>query len=440
MRGAIRTRRQGGHAAMNRKNTARWLGLFAAGLIWALPAQANDDEASLRKELDELKSQIDSLKENRTQRLDQEIEGYLESNGEWSKAAQGDDANSRITITAGIFGLSQNSVGQESGLNRSVVNGQAQVGFDFNVAEGLSIVTTLFANTEGHFPSESPQGPTLAGSFDGIGVDSSVNVRPQGGVQILEAFIRYAIPAGNSTINMEMGLIDPRTRFLGTAFSDDYRTQFLHNEFSDPSAISWTSSAAGNNVLGLLFSYAFGENKNFVITVGGFNGPGEWFNDMQLYVEFHWKGEISGRPMNLKFLGVLDNFYTPNGSDDDDVNWGVSWDWMASDKIGVFFILSGNSEDTNTVELSGSIGMIYTGIGSRAADQVGIAFGYIGANTDVISVSEDAEWVVEAFYKYMAANGKFEITPSVQYISEPGGGEWVDDSLWLLSIRFYVPF
>ena len=425
---------------MNRKNTARWLGLFAAGLIWALPAQANDDEASLRKELDELKTQIDSLKENRTQRLDQEIEGYLESNGEWTKSAQGEDANSRITITAGIFALSQNIVGQESGLNASVVNGQAEIGFNFNVAEGLDIVTTLFANTQGHMPSSNPQGATLAGSFDGIGVDSSVNVRPQGGVQILEAFIRYAIPAGNATINMEMGLIDPRTRFLTSAFSDDYRTSFLHNEFVDPSAISWTSSAAGNNVLGLLFSYAFGENKNFILSAGGFNGPGEWFNDMQLYVQFHWKGEISGRAMNLKLLGVLDNFYTPNGSDDDDVNWGVEWDWMASDKIGVWVIISGNTENTNTVEFSWSVGMIYTGIGSRADDQFGIGVGSMKANTDVFSVPEDTEYVVEAFYKYMAAGGKFQISPSVQFISDPGGGTFDKSSIWLLSIRFYVPF
>ena len=425
---------------MNRKNTARWLGLFAAGLIWALPAQANDDEASLRKELDELKTQIDSLKENRTQRLDQEIEGYLESNGEWTKSAQGEDANSRITITAGIFALSQNIVGQESGLNASVVNGQAEIGFNFNVAEGLDIVTTLFANTQGHFPSENPQGATLAGSFDGIGVDSSVNVRPQGGVQILEAFIRYAIPAGNATINMEMGLIDPRTRFLTSAFSDDYRTSFLHNEFVDPSAISWTSSAAGNNVLGLLFSYAFGENKNFILSAGGFNGPGEWFNDMQLYVQFHWKGEISGRAMNLKLLGVLDNFYTPNGSDDDDVNWGVEWDWMASDKIGVWVIISGNTENTNTVEFSWSVGMIYTGVGSRADDQFGVGVGSMKANNDVISVPEDTEYVVEAFYKYMAAGGKFQISPSVQFISDPGGGTFDKSSIWLLSIRFSVPF
>jgi len=425
---------------MNRKNTARWLGLFAAGLIWAIPAQANDDDASLRKELDELKSQVETLKESRTQRLDEEIEGYLESNSDWTKSAQGDDANSRITITASIFALNQNTVGLESGYNRSVVNGQAELGFNFNVAEGLDLVIDLFANTQGHLPSEFATGPTLAAVFDGIGVDSSVNVRPQGGVQILEAFIRYAIPAGNSTIDMEMGLIDPRTRFLTSAFSDDYRTQFLHNEFVDPSAISWTSNAGGGNVLGLLFSFAFGQNKNMIISAGAFNAPGRWFDDMQIYIQFHWKGEVGGRPMNVKALYVRDNFYTPAGSDDDDNQWGFEWDWMVNDAIGVWVIISGNTQDTNDVEFSWSVGMVYTGIGSRKDDQVGIGVGYMGVNDDVFLAPEDGEYVVEAYYKYMAAGGKFQITPSLQFVTDPGAGRWDESSLFLLSIRFYVPF
>ena len=90
--------------------------------------------------------------------------------------------------------------------------------------------------------------------------------------------------------------------------------------------------------------------------------------------------------------------------------------------------------------MSASVGMIYTGVGSRKDDQFGVGFGYLKANTDVFVSPEDTEWVVEAFYKYAAANGKFQITPSVQYISDPAGGSFIDDSLWILSIRFYVPF
>ena len=50
------------------------------------------------------------------------------------------------------------------------------------------------------------------------------------------------------------------------------------------------------------------------------------------------------------------------------------------------------------------------------------------------------EWVVEAYYKWMAAGGKFQISPSVQFINEPGAGTFTKDSLWILSIRFFVPF
>ncbi|MHC4952650.1 MAG: carbohydrate porin [Planctomycetota bacterium] len=434
---------------MNRNKTALWLALCALGLLWASPVQANEDEASLRKELDELKAQVEAINAKRTQRIDDEIESYLESSDDW-KSAQGDDRLAKINITAGFLAVNSNSVGQDD--NSSTVSGSLDLGFNFQVTEGLDLVVDLYANTGGQISQTLAVAPTLASMFDGIGVDSSVGIRPQGGVQVMESYIRYAIPAGDYTVNMEMGMIDPRTRFLTSAFSDEYRTQFLHNEFVDPSAISWLSNQAGPNgattlpvPLGALFWMAFGENKNFLVKVAGFNAPGEWFDGMQLYFELHWKGEIKGRPMNIKFLYVRDNFYTgTNGlaprSDKDDNQWGFEWDYKATDKIGLWAIIAGNTEDTNDVELSASFGFVYMGVGDRADDQIGVAVGYLKANTTVTGdLPEDAEWLVEAYYKYMAAGGHFQLTPYVQYISDPAGGE-TEDSLFILGIRFYVPF
>ncbi|MHC4452810.1 MAG: hypothetical protein ACYS0E_22160 [Planctomycetota bacterium] len=45
---------------MNRMNTAHWLGMLLVGAICVTPAWANDDEASLRQQLDDLKQQVDS--------------------------------------------------------------------------------------------------------------------------------------------------------------------------------------------------------------------------------------------------------------------------------------------------------------------------------------------------------------------------------------------
>ncbi len=433
---------------MNRIFTARWLTLIALGLIWATPVQASEDTDSLRKELDALKSQVDTLSSKRTQSIEKEVEAYLDTSATWSKGAQGDDAMSRITISASFLANSQNTVGLDD--NTSVVNGFVELGFHFAVTEGLDLVVDLLANTDGHMPMNLAFGPTLAGAFDGIGVDSTRGVRPNGdGVQIGEAFIRYAMNAGNTKIDMEMGLMDPRTRYLTTAFSDDYRTSFMNNEFVDPSAISWISrntsliGADVPDIIGIDFAFAFGANKNYILRTGIYNTPGEFFDRPQWMIEFHWVGEVSGRAMNVKLLYVYDNFYNQGTGESADGNWGFEWDWLVSDKIGVWLVIAGNNKDVNPVEMSGSIGMVYTGVGgNRPDDQIGLAIGYMKINEDVTGPApEDTELVVEAYYRYMAAKGNFQVTPYLQFINNPGGKfDYTDSTLFILGIRFYVPF
>ena len=188
---------------MNRKKTAHWLAMLVVGAICVTPALANDDEASLQKQLDDLRSQVELMKAKQAQRVDDEVESYLDGNSSWTES-QGDDAFKGITLGALFTGVNQNTLNLESGENRAVVSGQILLNLNFQVSDNLSIFSDLFANTEGHLDEEFGT-PTLAGAFDGIGVVSSSDVRPQGGVQIYEAGIRYAIPAGNQTVNMELG-------------------------------------------------------------------------------------------------------------------------------------------------------------------------------------------------------------------------------------------
>ena len=428
---------------MNRMNTAHWLAMLVVGAICVAPARANDDEASLRKQLDELKEQVEAMQANRAQRVDNEVEAYLDGNSSWSESQQGGDSFKGITIGASMTGVNQNTLNLESGENRAVASGQILLTFNFEISDNLSIFSDLIANSEGHLDSELVFA-TLAGSFDGIGVDSSSDVRPQGGVQINEAGIRYAIPAGNQAINMELGLLNPRTRFLTTAFSDDYRTQFLHNEFVDPSAVNWISNQIETpTVLGAYFWMAFGANKNIIVRAGYFNEPGRWFDHGQLYVEIHWKGEVKGRAMNAKFMYLRDSYYKEISLNDKaDNGWGFEWDWMVTDNVGLFVILSGNTEDTNTVEFSWSVGAVWNGVGqNRPDDQVGVALGMLTPNDDVLGAANDEdEMVLELYYKYMTENGKMQITPHLMWVNEPGAGNWTDDSLWILGVRIHVPF
>jgi carbohydrate-selective porin OprB len=108
----------------------------------------------------------------------------------------------------------------------------------------------------------------------------------------------------------------------------------------------------------------------------------------------------------------------------------------------VFFRLAGNTENTNPIESSAAFGVVFTGVGSRKDDQLGLAIGYLKSNTDVITTPEDTEWSLEFYYKFMLADGKFQITPNLIYVADPGGGglAWEDDTLFILGVRFYVPF
>ena len=53
----------------------------------------------------------------------------------------------------------------------------------------------------------------------------------------------------------------------------------------------------------------------------------------------------------------------------------------------------------------------------------------------------DTEMVIEAYYKYITADGKLQITPHLQYIGDPGvGATLTETSLFVLGVRIYVPF
>jgi hypothetical protein len=434
---------------MNRHKNFSLLAMLTVGLLWTTPTFANENDADLRAQLDELKEQVSELQASRSAGADEDIEAYLDGDG--AKESQGGNPMDGVTINASILVVNQNTVNrdQADGGNVALVSGLMELMFNFQVTEDLGIFANLYANTDGHLDdSSSGYGPaTLASFSDGVGMDSSAGVRPRGGVQVDQAGFNYRVAVGGMDLNMAVGLIDPRTRYLTTAFSDNYRTGFLHNEFVDASGISWATNANnGENILGANFVMAFGGEKQFIFQIGWFNGEGQWFDDGQFYFEFHWKSEISGRPMNLKIMFMRDGLFTDDSDSadpDDDSNYGVEWDWKITDTIGVWAIFTGNNEDVNAVEGSWSIGTVLMGIiGSRPDDEIGFAVGMLTANRTVVTgATGDTEMVIEAYYKYITADGKMQITPHLMYIGDPGvGASLTETSLFVLGVRIYIPF
>lgn len=428
---------------MHRHFTGTFLVLFAAAVIFTGAASAGEEDA-LREEVQQLREKIDTLAAQQSTLLEQEIESYLDEKAAW-KGAQGDASSlDNVSISARFTAVNQNTIGLDQ-FNRSVVSGDVDLDFDFKVTDNLDLFIYTTANSnEGHFEQQFAgiAGPTLAGFDDGIGVNGTVSPQP-GSLTVRETGIRHACAVGDNQLHWELGEIDPRNRFMQNAFAGDENTQFIHNTFDDSSAVLWLTDAGGPTSLGLHMWISLGANKQITLNWGWFNTPGQWFNNGQFYFQFHWKGEVSGREMNVRLMGFIDEF-NENAAGDGVAGGGASWDWWVTEKIGLFFMIAVNGEDVAAVESDYSVGAQFNGLfGSRPDDVLGVAVGFTNANSNVLpGLPEDLELTLEIYYKYVAEGGKLQITPHIIYVQDPGGNGagWFDDTLFILGFRIHVPF
>jgi len=114
--------------------------LCAMLLLLVAPLRAGDD---LRQEIQELREKVEALESQQSTLLGQEIEKYLAADPAWREAQGGD--HDRITIHAAITGVNQNTVGLDPS-NRSVVNGNYDLEFDFQVTDDLSMFLHMTGN------------------------------------------------------------------------------------------------------------------------------------------------------------------------------------------------------------------------------------------------------------------------------------------------------
>jgi len=419
-----------------------------------------------RREMDEARKRMDgqddtirALQHQRSALMSEEVASYLAV----TQAAQGGTRGplDGLRISIGFVGVLQATLGNDPA-NRHAGDGTLMMDFEATVTENLSGFVHIIANTG---PTGNPTGfgsfsppsggssfgpigaPTATGIFDGVGVDGtqSFNASP---IDIYEAGIRTSITIGDHVLHWEMGGLDPRKRFSQNAFADDELTQFINNSFDDGPAVNWiTTAPRGVSVFGLHMWMQFGANKQITVNWGWFNAAGQVFSNGQFYIQAAWKGEVNGREMNLRVFGFLDA-YTEASVDEDVGGGGASWDWWATETAGVFVRVNANGGDFNPVDFDASGGVVFRGlIGSRPDDTLGIAVGFISLQTVTTGPiasfvpTEDTEFTLEVYYRYMTEDGKLQFTPHLIYISDPAGGVgWTEDSLFILGFRIFVPF
>ena len=424
-----------------------------------------------RREMDEQRKRMDTqddtiraLQQQRSALMTEEVASYLAATQSAEGGTRGALDGLRIEID--FIGVLQGTLGNEPA-NRLIGDGTLEMRFEATVTENLTGFVHIIANTgpSGYptaFGSTSTSSfstlagggsfgaigaPTATGIFDGVGVDGtqSFNSSP---IDVYQAGIRSSVNIGDNVLHWEIGGLDPRKRFSQNAFADDERTQFINNSFDDAPAVNWiTTSPRGVSVYGMHMWIELGAQKQVTVSWGWFNAAGQVFNNGQFYIQAAWKGEVNGREMNLRVFGFLDA-YTEASVDEDVAGGGVSWDWWASDSAGVFVRINANGGDFNPVDFDASFGVVFRGlIGSRPDDTLGIAVGFISLQ-DVTTgplasfvPTEDTEFTLEIYYRYVMEDGKLQFTPHLMYISDPAGGVgWTEDSLFILGLRIFVPF
>ena len=425
-------------------------------LCLAAPAVGADDTG----ELDRLRQENQGLK---AAQLEQDVTAYLAETKGW-EGAQGGDGLKGVTLHADFTAVFQGTLGvSDPGSDVGVMDGDFDLNFDLQVSDDVSLFCNMTANNAGtgslpfNFPTTGIGLVTDAGLTDGIDVNGTVPTNP-GSVTTNEVGCRITSQLGDVTLHQEMGEIDPRTRFLQNVFVPNNNKTFIHNSFADSASIQWITTAGGQTSLGWYMWIEMGAQKQFTLSWGWFNLPGQWFANGQVYLQFAWKGEVKGREMNLRFLFNLDGYNGVNGAgpgagfaiDDTGFVVGWSWDWWLTEKIGIFFTGGFNFDDQNPVDYDFQLGFVFQNmISSRPDDQFGGGIIFTHLDTDlpgITGVPEDTEFAFELYYRLAMANGKVWVTPHLIFVMDPGGGDFAsggtfaDDTLFILGIRVHVPF
>ena len=375
--------------------------------------------------------------------------------------------DSGIGIEIGLTGIYQQNV--HGGLNTHRRSGRNSGSYDLEISADLDKFlgiknSRLFIHTEG-FWSESAgiDGPSV-GSFFGVNGDAF----PRGSVVVTELWYersmcdgKFLLRAGKMDLTGGFECSDWPVAFDAGAFANDETSQFLN-------------SALVNNPTIPFPIYALGVAGNY--------NPVEWWylsagvvdaqNDLRetgfrttFYGEdyFFYIFETGVTPMLSSSKGSLQGAYRigiwndpqPKANSDaiktyrDDVGLYLSCDQILfkensdySDNQGLgAFARSGYADsDKNDMTSFWSFGMQYRGlIDGHDEDVLGAGFAQ-GFFSDKASITytEDYESAFEVYY-----NAKFtpwlNISPSVQYITNPGGSDLSGDSV-IFGIRAQMNF
>jgi hypothetical protein len=432
------------------------LALVLAGLT-AMPALAAVDNEAVLQEMRRLAERVEQL-EAANRKLEAAL-GQQAGTRVKEMEARIEDVEKEVVALRKPSALEEAVDGISAGASFVMVAQHANGGNDASELTGRADIEVelpmgSIGDAEGKF-----FGHLRAG--DGGGVDTgalapsnSMAFGDESRLDLMQAWYQLDIPMGGKSgdlgrFEVTVGKIDPFGFFDGNNVADDESEQFLnlafiHNPLLDAGGDIGVGDDGGSPGLRMAYVSDVNGGNNFTASLGVFGAGEEGANFSDSFDGGLLIGQLE---YSGKTLGSLTGAYrlygwsNSNAEDLDDpanterhTGWGISLDQQIADGVTLFSRIGFSTKGEVNFDRAYTLGAQFDGtLWGRESDRVGLAAGWLEASDE--SGMTGTETPVELYYVWQL-NDHIHLSPSVQWIGEPGGDESAKDvTVWGLRAK-----
>ena len=367
-------------------------------------------------------------------------------------------ADSGIEMSLDVTNIYQQNV--RGGISTHRKAGRITGSYDLEVSTDLQKLLgfesgSLLLHLEGGWPNTEGIDEPSVGSAFGVNADAIGNRA----MDVKQFF--YEGPIFGDNLTLMIGKIDFTGVFDCSAYADDECTQFLNAAFVDNPTIPFPEYS-----LGIVLSYDLTDSWYITGGIADAQADGRetgfrtTFHDEDYFFYVFETGitprldSDKGRLQGAYRVGLWNDPQPKANSDAsesyrDDIGFYLSCDQMLAKEnadpednqgLGTFFRYGYANSKRNDITNFWSIGFQYKGLlGGRDDDVIGVGFaqGIFSDSADT-TYTGDYEGVLEVYYK-ASVTPWLNISPSIQYVANPGGDETIGNSI-VLGLRVQMSF
>jgi porin len=367
-------------------------------------------------------------------------------------------ADAGIELELGVTQVYQQNV--RGGISKHRRAGRYSGSYDLELSADLQKMLglesgTLFLHLEGGWPDTEGIDGVSVGSAFGVNADAIGNRS----IDVKQLF--YEGPILGNNLTLMIGKIDLTGVFDSSAYADDECTQFLNAAFVDDPTIPFPQYSLGAVLTydltdswylmgGIADAQADSRETGFRTT---FHKEDYFFYALETGVTYQLNSANGPMPGTYR-IGLWYDPQPKTNSDGsknyrDDVGFYVSCDQLLAKEnadpqdaqgLGAFFRYGCADSKRNDIANFWSIGFQYQGLlEGRDDDVLGLGFAQgIFSNKASSTYTDDYENAFELYYS-AAVTPWLNISPSIQYIANPGGNKNVSDAV-VLGARIQMRF